>query len=577
MAIFVLSQSTESDELRGLLERRLSPAGFEPLADFLCGSWRLMLFGRAGSPTLSIHRAETPGEFGCAVGTFVYDGLTGEKALERAFATFDESQGVRGECSGHFALLLRRNDRTILATDRLGAVKIYWNESEGILSNSFICTLSGTRAPRLARQEVYEYAWQGSVFGDRTFIEQIRSLPPNHIAVVDRSVRLAPVPTDPEFPPETNRVDLSAVTERQLAALRPIFKRSVRGFPDRLRLALSGGYDSRLVLALLLEAGARPDLYVYGTDVDPDVRVAKDVSRAVGLSIDVVDKSDVPLASVEQFAEFTDRDLIAFDGWKVDGIFDQGSDFPSRVQRVDRGFAVLNGSGGEIYRNFFHLSDRGLRLRDLVWSFYCRFDPKACTREFQAQQYIESLVAKTRATLDTGDDRLDRSMIDRLYPLFRVRYWTGRDAAINQLFGYSWFPFLELPVVRASLQVPTRMKDYGRLQAAMIRCVSPDLASYPSVYGHSFADPEPPLATRLKELKSTLRPARLRRLSYRWRYRRRQPFPPCLAERFLDPIIGSDRPFMSRYFVLDRIHHPDTYNRICTLELLCQRFGVESA
>jgi len=34
---------------------------------------------------------------------------------------------------------------------------------------------------------------------------------------------------------------------------------------------------------------------------------------------------------------------------------------------------------------------------------------------------------------------------------------------------------------------------------------------------------------------------------------------------------------MSRYFRFDNIHHPDTYNRVCTMELICREFGVVPA
>jgi asparagine synthase (glutamine-hydrolysing) len=577
MAIFVLSRTDAPEDIGDSVERRLGPGAFKPLDTLPCGDWRLMLFGRTDTPTLSVYHGETPGEFGCAVGTFMYDGQIGPEAVRRAFSTFDDDQGLREDCFGHFALLLHRNGKTVLATDRLGAVKIYWNKDDGVLSNSFICALASTKAPRLARQEVYEYAWQGSVFGDRTFIEQIRTIPPASVAILDRSVRVTPIRTETEEPRETGRSDLSRVAAEQLSALRPVFKQYARHFPDRLRTALSGGYDSRLVLALLLEAGVRPELYVYGANDDPDVRVAKSTAQGLGLSIEVIDKTVASLPSVAGFAECIARDLVAFDGWKVDGIFDRGTDFTDRVQRVDDDFAVLNGSAGEIYRDFFHLPDRKLRMQEFVWSFYCRFDPRACTGEFQERDYVTGLAAKARATLATDDPQVGRSKIDRLYPLFRGRYWTGRDAAVNQLFGLALFPFLELSVIHESFRVPASLRRYGRLQAAMIRSVSPELASFPSVYGHSFAHPEPPLAVRLRELKSTIRPPRLRRFSYRWRYRRRRPFPPHLSDRFVNPIIGAERPYMSRYFRFDNIHHPDTYNRVCTMELICRQFGVMPA
>ena len=51
----------------------------------------------------------------------------------------------------------------------------------------------------------------------------------------------------------------------------------------------------------------------------------------------------------------------------------------------------VNGSAGEIYRNFFYLRDRRFRVRELVWAFFARYDPKACTRAFDSEEYERAI------------------------------------------------------------------------------------------------------------------------------------------------------------------------------------------
>ena len=71
-------------------------------------------------------------------------------------------------------------------------------------------------------------------------------------------------------------------------------------FPGDIGSALSGGYDSRHMTALLLSVGETPHLYVYGDSSSSDVRVAKNIALGERLELDHVDKG--ALAKVTQQA-----------------------------------------------------------------------------------------------------------------------------------------------------------------------------------------------------------------------------------------------------------------------------------
>ncbi|WP_438992908.1 hypothetical protein [Pseudemcibacter sp.] len=66
----------------------------------------------------------------------------------------------------------------------------------------------------------------------------------------------------------------------------------VSAYGKNITTALSGGYDSRLLLSLLIDAGVTPQLYVYGENSSPDVLVAKSIEKGEGLEINHVDKSN---------------------------------------------------------------------------------------------------------------------------------------------------------------------------------------------------------------------------------------------------------------------------------------------
>ena len=178
--------------------------------------------------------------------------------------------------------------------------------------------------------------------------------------------------------------------DQVLAALNPVFDSIVNCAGDCIDTAISGGYDSRLILALLRARGVRPRLHVYGTDRDPDVRIAKQICAGEGLKLEHVDKSRLRFTP-EDRADAIERNYLYFDGYPIDGIFDSGIDLATRATRMSDGHLLLNGGGGEIFRNFYYLADRDYRIRELLYAFYSSFDPADCSEAFDESEYYGRL------------------------------------------------------------------------------------------------------------------------------------------------------------------------------------------
>ena len=165
--------------------------------------------------------------------------------------------------------------------------------------------------------------------------------------------------------------------------------------------------------------------------------------------------------------------------------------------------------------------------------------------------------------------KLERAQVEALYPRFRVRYWTGRDVGLNQRFGPLLFPFLEPSVFSGTERVPIALKDHGRLEAMILRRISPKLAHYSTAYGFALLD-EPPLRYRLKMALTLWRPPYVRQFSYRAKRmllpRHAPPswFMEALESAHLDPRL----PAMSEFFRIEQVSDLDVLNRIATVELV---------
>ena len=82
--------------------------------------------------------------------------------------------------------------------------------------------------------------------------------------------------------------------------------------------------------------------------------------------------------------------------------------------------------------------------------------------------------------------------------------------------------------------------------------------------------PEPQL--QIKDLKTYVRPPIVRRFTYRLKHRRPVPRPYWLSDDYVGRVLDLDFPYARRLFEMTRVCDNEQYNRICTLEMLFERY-----
>jgi asparagine synthase (glutamine-hydrolysing) len=512
------------------------------------------------------------GDFAAACGTFIFRGEIGEAALKAFYNVFDGDFSELAEAVCGFVIIIRKAGRVHLAGDHSGAYHLFRNAITTIVSSSFLVAATAIDRVTVTAQSIFEYVFNGVVSGNETLIAELSLLPiGSSLAIDGENVTLQrPTLEPPSAPLLLPRDEL---IKRSFAELDCQFEIFAKLFGDNVTCALSGGYDSRLILAMLRRRGCRPRVYVYGPQMDRDIAIASRIARGEGFALDVIDKEGRIVVDPDEFSEIVARSYLAADGYCWDSLFNNGAEQEQRRARTANGAIALNGGGGEIFRNFFYLRDGQYSVRQLLWSFYAQFDPNVCTEMFKEEQYFRGLERKI-AELIGPVSSLERATVEWLYHSFRCRSWDGRQDTLNSQYGFTGLPFFNTRITDLASRIPVRWKDHGVLEAELIRLADARLASYPSVYGHNFLS-TPRFRVRMRNCMTYFRPPALRRFTHRIKHRWQgnRLWPGYLTPVYVNAVLPDGLQEMQAFFRPDRVRDLGQLARIFSLEYLLRQFG----
>lgn len=548
--------------------------GFSGLAERSLPGWRLLHAPHIlGGPESLFEEGD---DLVAVAGTLTWDDLMGRPALEALLHTASLPEPDWSRLGGQFAALVRRGGRTFLLTDHFAMFQLFHDREMTVFSTSLLSALEALPSVSFNAQGVFELAFNVAPIGDDTVFNELKTLGPDRIVeLVPDGVRIHA--TAKLLPDRPTALPIEERLERHKARLAAAVRPHVRHFGDHVYCPLSGGLDSRLLLAALRAEGCRPQVYVYGCPEDGDVRIARLIGEALGFEIAWLDKEAKKLAP-DEFPEQVERNFQQYDGLPSFGeLFENGMNAAARDARHAGGALSASGACGEIYRNFFYLADRPVSAEAVGRTFFARYARGDVTSEFDEQAFLSRIGDKIVGPLGVADPhrRLPRPLIEQIYPRVRCRALSGREISLEGRYGAYLMPFLDRDVVAEAMTLPLALKNAGRFEARLLEAIDPDLARLPSAYGHDFATP-PSLPHRLEEWSTRARPVWLRQRSYEIR-RRLGPMADehggLLGDDYLGRVVDLDFPAMRRFFRIEKIRDSGLMRRIANLEYFAQRLG----
>lgn len=393
-------------------------------------------------------------------------------------ATFWETRSpLDGQPLGgiYTAVSLAPDGTGTIVTDPLSIAMLYRAETDDVVAYA----TSARLAARLAAgpdvepdRDPLSVAWLpflGWIVGDRTGYASTRVLPAGSYVEIGPAygsrVRFAhptpwagDLPSDPDELIDLVHADLSASV------------RSVAQLPAPRRHAdITGGKDSRLVVALMLEEGVadRFTFFTSGYDHSPDVIVGSRIAERFGLA------HEQPQPGTMTDENF--RRHLATHVFQTSGMFSawemKGRLWASPALKV-------SGSVGETLRTNYSAYPALSTVADLRTQFHGR------NALLRASVLRDDVRAELRAALDAElVERTDtggsapQDLLDTFYVRWRLRRWFGTYEELGEA-GRA-FPLYSLVGLQAAFALGAERRRLDTLHFEVTRRAAPELAKMP--------------------------------------------------------------------------------------------------
>jgi len=371
---------------------------------------------------------------------------------------------------------------------------VFGDREIGVFSSSLRAVLAeGKRKYRINTDALCEQLLTGAVTGHETIFEGIERLEGSGVLSVGGEQVTLHLRDQEGLDSQQGFSSMEDCVEFQLENLRAYFHK-VNEFANggRVSMGLSGGYDSRLMLLLALEAGLNVLPFTFSSPSHGrEQDIAAIVAGHAGVELRRIPVRSLNALSASDLQTNIDDALEYYDGRTNETMGSFWDAHTARVHRKCVGEADLNlnGLGGELYRNRERLPPYSFSFREWFRQYVVGPGARgAFLSEKDRLAFENRLAAKYGEILGEGKlVRLDRHMVRRWYRDVWLPYFAGPRLSAENRVGQALMPFADGGVSAAALEATPFIGAHGEFEAAMIRRLDEKIAALPSSYGPGFA------------------------------------------------------------------------------------------
>ncbi len=338
----------------------------------------------------------------------------------------------------HMIIIDKVNMNNWFFTDNSGNCCFYYDENNRI-SDSFIDLVNIQKSVTPNFKSIMEFIAFGCIYSEETVCNEIKRTNAKEIYYAN----------DSKIRNESKKIHFygGALIFKDLKAFMTDFKHAVGSL--RLGAIITGGSDSRVTLAHLLNLNIPCDLIISGNDKNKDVIIAKEIASKLNKKIHVSD----------EFVDTIDKETLYNLFLHTDGV----DGFISRYRLYKKSIMVkeldldleIGGAGGELYKNGFlnqELPFFNSKKINKNKFYRMKLNPSQFDSEYLSKEMFEQQCALKERIIDKFFSRHSQS--DEKYQyLFNIgsdilKYRMIAISNSNNLTLPSISPFTEIDVLK---------------------------------------------------------------------------------------------------------------------------------
>lgn len=442
-----------------------------------------------------LHVFDRHNAWSIGVGTWVYSKCSGDTTAEEGLAAaVTAPTRLLAEIlkiDGGFCFLTGslHCQQVHLVTDPIGQLHAYRFELDNltVISTSalVLAHLAGARLDPIA---VREFLSTGSVFEGRSLFEKVHKIEPAAIHTFSNG---RPAGRS-HYWSLNDYVDAGRDAKSSLTLFAESVTDGVAGLLRRFErpaIDLTGGFDSRIILACAMKAVSRDDFntIVTGDALDPDVVAAGGIARHFNLRHQRLDSRP---ASTAEWWRLAQRSLPLVDG-EYD-LLEYAAVLNVHQQLAEQLGVSINGSGGELIRGYWwellfpRTGNRGsfesiklarARFATDRWAEKLLSEPGADSLDVHFAHVIERANAPLLNARNTA-------CMDNIYLTLRMQRWQGRIASATNRIWPCVSPLLFRRSMEAAVAAPIALRRNGRMARRLLEYLNSRLARLPMAGGY---------------------------------------------------------------------------------------------
>jgi len=446
-------------------------------------------------------------------GTFIYKSESPCESLKLLMEDLLEDRFDAGSLLGHYFIFLFLPSGIKLFTDGTGLVRAYHDQKGSYLASSFLLSARLHDRLTLNRDAATENLLTGGIIGSETLVNEISSFSGASFTLFPDIEFILPHVAHADESKEPEPVAIRRESERLDAWFRSCSRLAEACGAD---IGLTGGYDSRLVLAY-----ARNNIYNlqvhshFRPSGSEEWRIARDI--AVGERIQFVSPEVTPPEEMDD--EMLLR-VMAGSFRFNDGIISLHCNWMEEYNTLEYRRKVLgekqlgfSGIGGEQYRNHERLYGKPWLFRQWIkYSYLRKVSGKAFLRSSDEKKMLERIKTRINDIMEFGPGKRWMNLTDlkRIQNEVMIPAYRGVRTDAENKHAWHLSPLADFHISSSAYGIIKYLRDSKNFEAGLIRRISLPLAAYPTDYGYDLIKGEPLLKRILASAFENLLPGSLK-------------------------------------------------------------------